>query len=305
MIDISVIVPVYNGSEHVGAAIGSALAQTPRPVDVVAVNDGSTDRTADVLASFGDRIRVETQANAGVSVARNNGARVARGEWLLFLDADDELLPGALAALARAANSEVGVIFGQVVEMHGDQMSVRGNTGCAGGPPQGAIGNFWKAAIIAPGSALVRRSLHEKVGGFLFPQPVEDRHYWMCCGMFAPFVAVEQPVLHKRSVPHSGSANRLKNIVHGIEAQFHFLDWCRQRGLDTAVFEVSDAALVERALLKARKCDCWPAFREVLRIAKRRRIDSSEIRRLRHWAPVLPLRDAMGRGWVRLRGATP
>lgn len=85
----SVIIPVYNGGATLGRAIESVLAQSYPAAEVIVVNDGSTDDTDAVITGFRDRVLRLHQANAGVSAARNAGARRAKGEWLAFLDADD------------------------------------------------------------------------------------------------------------------------------------------------------------------------------------------------------------------------
>ena len=299
---VSIIIPVFNGADHVRDAIASALAQQPAPLEVIVVDDGSTDETPAALAAQGDRIRVVRQANAGVSAARNKGAAQARGEWLLFLDADDRLQPGALAALLKAAAPDAGVVFGVVVEDQRGVLARRGNRDCEGPPPQGAIGNFWKAAIITPGAALVRRALHEQIGGFQLPQMGEDRFYWQRCGMLARFVAVDEVVLKKVMRADSASANLRRALVNGVRAQYEFLAWCRTHGFDRAVFGVTDVEIIERVLGKAWRYACSPAFRDILAIARERGLDSPAIRRLRRLAPLLPLRDAAGRAWARCLG---
>ncbi len=92
----SVVIPVYNGAGTIGRAIESVLAQTYPASELIVVDDGSTDDTARVVASFGRRVVSLSQANAGVSAARNNGAQLATGEWLAFLDADDWYYPDRL-----------------------------------------------------------------------------------------------------------------------------------------------------------------------------------------------------------------
>ena len=93
---ISVIIPVYNGEKTVARAIDSVLAQT-RPADeVIVVDDGSTDGTAEIIQSYGDKVIYIHQQNAGASVARNAGIQAASGDWIAFLDADDEWLPKKL-----------------------------------------------------------------------------------------------------------------------------------------------------------------------------------------------------------------
>ncbi len=86
---ISCIVPVYNGEKYLAAALDSILAQTYRPVEVIVVDDGSTDRTQFIAASYGEAVRYLSQPNAGSPHARNLGVRSARGEFIGFLDADD------------------------------------------------------------------------------------------------------------------------------------------------------------------------------------------------------------------------
>ena len=90
---ISVVIPAYNAEKHLARAIDSVLSQT-RPADeVIVIDDGSTDATAEVAGSYGDKVIFLQQENAGVSVARNTGIEAAAGDWIAFLDADDEWLP--------------------------------------------------------------------------------------------------------------------------------------------------------------------------------------------------------------------
>jgi len=86
---VSCIIPAYNAERWLGDALRSVLDQTYRPVEAIVVDDGSTDRTAEVVASFGDRVVGLGQPNAGPAVALNRGIRASRGEFLAFLDADD------------------------------------------------------------------------------------------------------------------------------------------------------------------------------------------------------------------------
>ena len=92
------IIPVRNGAKTIARAIDSALAQTyAGGTEIVVVNDGSTDFTAEILSGYGDRITLVTLEPSGVSAARNAAVNVARGEYIAFLDADDEWLPDKLA----------------------------------------------------------------------------------------------------------------------------------------------------------------------------------------------------------------
>src|SRR6476469_10004419 len=93
---VSVVIPAYNAERFLGEAIESVLAQGYAHFELIVVDDGSSDRTAEVARSFGDRVRTIEQENSGVSAARNAGTRAAGGELLAFLDADDRWSPGWL-----------------------------------------------------------------------------------------------------------------------------------------------------------------------------------------------------------------
>lgn len=105
---ISVIIPAYNYAKLLPRAVASALEQREAGVEVVVVDDGSTDETPAVLDQLSRQwpeLIVHRQANAGAAAARNRGVLLASGRYLLMLDADDELIPGSLAALKAAVNA--------------------------------------------------------------------------------------------------------------------------------------------------------------------------------------------------------
>ncbi|MCL6429410.1 MAG: glycosyltransferase family 2 protein [Anaerolineae bacterium] len=98
---ISVVMPAYNAGQWIGRAIESVLAQTPPPLELIVVDDGSSDTTPNVCVRYSHRIRYIRQQNRGAAAARNTGIRAARGELVAFLNADDEWCDGFLEAIAR------------------------------------------------------------------------------------------------------------------------------------------------------------------------------------------------------------
>lgn len=116
---VSAIIPVHNDRRYIAEAIASVLAQTLPCVELIVVDDGSTDGSADIAAALGDsRLRILRQAQAGAGVARNRGAAAARGSAIAFLDADDRWAPQkiALQAAALARSPAPDMVFGHMQE---------------------------------------------------------------------------------------------------------------------------------------------------------------------------------------------
>lgn len=111
---VSVVMPAYNAAPYLEAAIRSVLEQDYPAVELIVVDDGSSDGTPEFAAGFGERVRVLCQQNAGPAAARNRGMAAARGELVAFLDADDVWLPGKLRAQVDYLRDhpEVGVVYG-------------------------------------------------------------------------------------------------------------------------------------------------------------------------------------------------
>jgi glycosyltransferase involved in cell wall biosynthesis len=109
---VSVIVPVFNGERYLAEAIESVLEQDYPDLELIVIDDGSTDGTVPIARGYGDRLHLISQPNSGVSAARNRGLSTARGEYIAFLDADDVMLPGKLAGQAAGleAQPELGSI---------------------------------------------------------------------------------------------------------------------------------------------------------------------------------------------------
>lgn len=110
---VSILIPVYNCEQWISYAIESALAQTWPNKEIVLLDDGSTDRSCNVIAHYEKQVRVESHSNRGQNASRNRLTELSRGEWLVYLDADDELAPDCVARkmeLARDAEAVFGTM---------------------------------------------------------------------------------------------------------------------------------------------------------------------------------------------------
>jgi glycosyltransferase involved in cell wall biosynthesis len=174
---ISAIIPAYNRRTHVIRAIESVLAQTVPVDEIIVVDDGSTDGTSDeVRTRFGSKVSIFTQANSGVSAARNRGVREARGEWVAFLDSDDIWLPKKIERQVQAVTSfgdGFGVCFTD--NLHdGDPDMPRSRFEEVAFESDSMLGSLeepakYTMAGIQPfqtSSLLTKRSLLEELGGF-------------------------------------------------------------------------------------------------------------------------------------------
>jgi glycosyltransferase involved in cell wall biosynthesis len=179
---VSVIIPTYNRAHFVGLSIDSALQQTHPPLEVIVVDDGSTDDTAAALASYADRIRVFRQPNSGAPSARNLGAANASGDYLAFLDSDDLWYPEKLERQLQRfdAEPELGLVHcgmesfddatGRVLEVNVD--------GAEGWVAEQML-HFDKIVVFAGSSLLIPRRVFQEVGGFdVRLPPSED---WDLC----------------------------------------------------------------------------------------------------------------------------
>ena len=113
MPEVSVIIPAHNSADYIGEALESVFDQTYTDYEVIVVDDGSTDGTADVVRKFGDRVVYAYQENGGAASARNHGIELARGKFVAFLDADDVWLPDKLEKQIRLFenNPDLGLVF--------------------------------------------------------------------------------------------------------------------------------------------------------------------------------------------------
>lgn len=276
---VSVVIPAFNAARWLPSAVASVLAQT-RPADeLVIVDDGSTDSTSEVARSFGGMVRLVSRENGGLAAARNTGTAATTGDWLLFLDADDTLVPTALESLTgRASAGDAGVVHGFVLQRRAEPTETRlhGLPYAVGNPPVPAKAHFWWTPIPTAGAALIRRSLNEQVEGFdeRFRQ-VEDAEYWLRCGVTAPFAHCNQLVLDKSYSPSSLGQHETGSIWFRLQLQLKFLEWCRRRNKDTGFLEATPAMMIDHALTRIDRTGSWAILEPVLRHADRMRVRSA------------------------------
>ena len=107
---VSVVIPMYNASRFIGEAIESVFGQSMADLELIVIDDGSTDRGAAVVLAYGRHVQYMRQPNAGVAAARNAGLELARGEAVAFLDADDAWLPEKLERQLERVDSDPSVV---------------------------------------------------------------------------------------------------------------------------------------------------------------------------------------------------
>lgn len=208
---VSVAIPAYNAAWCVARAIDSVLAQSFQDFELIVVNDGSTDGTAQVLAGYGAALRVIDQPNGGLSNARNTGINAARGRYVAFLDADDWWLPGKLA--------------GQVALMESCPALAFCSTSAKLEAPDGHPLGEWRArdtslpaleAIFAEnafvagsGSAVMaRREAFLQAGGFDETlRSLEDIDMWMRLAALGGYACLDEPLAVILKRPGSMSGN--------------------------------------------------------------------------------------------------
>lgn len=216
--------PVYNGQRYLREAIDSVLAQTYSPLELIAVNDGSTDGSAELLASYGDRIVTLQQPNQGVGVARNAGMTRARGEFVAFLDQDDWWRPEKLAAQVALMqlDASLGLVHTEVAHYDNARRSFRKPLGPPG--TEKLVGSCYRRLLrenlISNSSVLVRAAALQRVG-LCDPQiagnSIQDYDLWLRIARHYSFGFVPQPLTVLRVHAEQGTWNR--RLMCGEEAR--------------------------------------------------------------------------------------
>lgn len=220
---VSVILPVYNRAGWIGRAVASVLSQTHQHLELLAVDDGSTDGTRGVLEGFGPRVTILEQSHAGAEAARNLGLARARGEFVAFIDSDDVWYPHRLSAqLPLFRKPEVGLVFGDAVLVDYRRTPPRRleRTFFDGvRPSRGRVlGELARGCFVPFSSVLARRECFAAWGGFR-PGPVAaDYLKWVELSARCEFDYVSRPVYEYAIHPGGISHNLVENLEEHVEA---------------------------------------------------------------------------------------
>ncbi len=200
----SVVVPLYNKARFVRSSLGSVLAQTFGRFEVLVLDDGSTDGGAELAEGLADpRVRVVRQANAGVSVARNKAIALARGEWVVFLDADDWQHPQFLATLraTQRAYPQADCVASRFVEFADEGAEPPPCWALPPEPPRveliGDLALRWmRGPTLFTGSVAVRRRLLEQLQPCFQPGESfgEDLELWFRISERTPIALIHAPL---------------------------------------------------------------------------------------------------------------
>ncbi len=212
--NISVIIPTHNRAHSISRAIESVLQQSLPAAEIIIVDDGSSDNTAALIHGHFSDCRYLHQKNQGVSSARNRGIRAASGEWLAFLDSDDEWMPEKLAAQATALEHNPGMRLCHTEEIwirNGKRVNPMKKHAKKGG---WIFQHCLPLCAISPSSVILHRSLFQTIGLFDESLPAcEDYDLWLRICAFYPTLFIKRPQIIK----YGGHEDQLSRQHWGMD----------------------------------------------------------------------------------------
>jgi glycosyltransferase involved in cell wall biosynthesis len=211
---VSVIIPTFNRWPMVGEAVESVLAQDFTDLELVVVDDGSTDGTASELARLGSRLRILSTPRKGVSAARNAGVNGSAGRYIAFLDSDDLWRPGKLSRQIGFMDKHADVQICQTEEIW-IRNGIRVNPKAIHRKPSGDV--FFRSldlCLVSPSAVMMRRELFQRLGGFDETLPVcEDYDLWLRVAVELPIPLIPEALVIKRG----GHADQLSRSMWGMD----------------------------------------------------------------------------------------
>jgi glycosyltransferase involved in cell wall biosynthesis len=268
----SVVVPVFNAEHSIRHALQSVLSQSIRPAEILVVDDGSTDRSAEASSAF-EGVRILRQPNRGVSAARNVGIREARHEWIAFLDADDEFLPGKLEASVASLTS--GAETSLVYSGFRWELSDRKVLDFVPPPPAELYGQLRFSCPLQTSAIVAARASLLELGGFDEHLAVaEDWDLWFRFSRrYSPrsMARITAPLVLYHHSPGSLSSKPLRQMEHYLRllderfltdvrgvARFAYRRQGRARFLADAFIGLREAEAREDMTLLLRSLAEWP-----------------------------------------------
>jgi len=213
-VKISVVVPTYNRRELLKRALLSVFSQTSLPAEVTVIDDGSTDKTGAMIRKEFPQVNYYYQENSGVSVARNLGIQQSTGDWLAFLDSDDEWLPEKLAnqKALLIANPDHKVC-------HTEESWIRNGISVNVDKKYAKTGGWifthcLPLCAMSPSTVMIHRSVFEDVGLFDIHLPAcEDYDLWLRITANYPVLLIAEPQIYK----HGGHEDQLSGLHWGMD----------------------------------------------------------------------------------------
>ncbi|MCB1761031.1 MAG: glycosyltransferase family 2 protein [Gammaproteobacteria bacterium] len=239
---ISVVIPTHNRSEVLRRALRSIEAQSLPATEIIVVDDGSQDDTAAAVALHHPEVRLLGQRQSGVSSARNNGIRQARGDWLALLDSDDEWLPDKLAVQMHVLAEAPAVRLCHTEEIwirNGRRVNQKKRHAKRGGR---IFRHSLPLCAISPSSVVIHRSLFDEVGLFDESLPAcEDYDLWLRICARESVAYVETPQIIK----YGGHEDQLSRRHWGMD---RFRVRALQKILDEGILDAADYAAASAML---------------------------------------------------------
>jgi glycosyltransferase involved in cell wall biosynthesis len=218
---ISVVIPAFDAGRFIGRAIDSVLAQTYRDYDIIVVDDGSIDNTAEVVKTYGSKVSYIYQENAGDGAARNAGIKAAKGEWIAFLDSDDEWLPEKLQLQMEMLEKHPGLYWCGTnrFQSDGTRRVVVGNTKAIKKAlvDDAYFESYFKAAAkgicpIITATMLIHKEAFEQAGVFdsCWPRAADLDMWWRIAYRFPKMGCLPQPLVIVYRCPQDPLSTKLR-----------------------------------------------------------------------------------------------
>lgn len=268
--NISVVIPSYNRKEFLKRSIDSAINQTKKPFEIIVVDDGSTDGTETMIKSDYDFVKFIKQKNKGVSAARNIGIKVSIGEWICFLDSDDEWKKDKLEKQINAMKSNPGYKFFHSNEIwikNGIRINQKKKHKKYGGD---IFDKCLDMCRISPSSVMINKTVFDEVGNFNEDLVVcEDYELWLrICDKYRVFF-IDEPLIIK----YGGHQGQLSYSIESIEnhrikaLEYLILENLNRKNKRHAIqMLLSKLNIYLKGLVKRRKNDEIAVYEEKIKV---------------------------------------